>query len=55
MQWVSKSCELIGKLAEHFCYLHEEEKENWHKGLVQAMPGKDSLQVFDNDSPDETQ
>ena len=49
---VSNGRELVGKVVEHFCYLDEEDKQGWHRGVVLAMSGKDRFQVCYNDFPD---
>ena len=49
---VSNSRELVGKVIEHYCYLDEEDKQGWHRGVVLATPRKDRFQVRYNDFPD---
>ena len=43
---------MIGKAVDHFCYLDEEDKQGWHRGVVLAISGKDRFQVWYNDFPD---
>ena len=43
--------ELLGKMVKHFCYLDEEDKQGWHRGVVLAMPGKDRFHMYFNDFP----
>ena len=49
---VSNGHELVGKVVDHFCYLDEEDKQGWHRGVVLAMSGKDRFRVSYNDFPD---
>ena len=49
---VSNGHELVGKVVDHFCYLDEEDKQGWHRGVVLAMSGKDRFQMCYNDFPD---
>ena len=49
---VSNGRELVGKVIEHFCYLDEEDKQGWHRGVVLATPRKDKFEVCYNDFPD---
>ena len=44
--------ELVGKAVEHFCYLDEEDKQGWRRGVVLAKPGKYRFQMCCNNSPD---
>ena len=44
VQLICKCCGLVETLVKCF-YLDEEEKESWHRGLIQAMPWKDRFQV----------
>ena len=39
-------------MIEHFCYVDEEDKQGWHRGVVLAMPRKDRFEVCYNDFPD---
>ena len=49
---VSNGRELVEKVVEHFCYLDEEDKQGWYRGVVLAMSGKDRFHVCYNDFPD---
>ena len=49
---VSNDREIVGKTIEHFCYLDEEDKQGWHRGVVLATPRKDRFGVHYNDLPD---
>ena len=42
----------LGRWLIIFCYLDEEDKQGWHRGVVLAMSGKDRFQVWYNDFPD---
>ena len=42
----------LSKVVEHFCYLDDEDKQGWHRGVVLGMSGKDGFQVCYNDFPD---
>ena len=40
---VSNGPALVGKVVEHFCYLDEEDKQDWHRGEPLAMSRKDKF------------
>ena len=40
---VSNGHALVGKVVEHFCYLDEEDKQDWYRGELLAMSGKDKF------------
>ena len=40
---VSNGPALVGKVVQHFCYLDEEDKQDWHRGEPLAMSRKDKF------------